>query len=120
MASQFDVHVVNLPLVLTGATQIPLAHFPSGGGGMTVIAADLINAGTCVAGLLVTMTNVGTPAISGTIGSFSGTITESATIPKAFTISDGYVAEGEWIGFDQTGGTVPAGSFVTLAYLMGK
>ena len=120
MASQFDVHVVCIPVVLTAGTEVPLCHFPTGGGGMTVISADMINAGTSVGGKLVTMTNVGTPALSGTIGAFAGTITASATIPASCTISDGFVDAGEWIGFDQTSGTVPAGSFVSLAYIMGK
>lgn len=120
MASQFDVHIMTFPVVLTGATEIPLVHLPDKAGGITVLDAKMINAGTCVGGKLVTMTNVGTPAISGTIGAFAGTITESATIPAALTISDGFVDAGEWIGFDQTSGTVPAGSFVSLSYVMGK
>ena len=120
MANTFDVHVLTLPVVLTGATEIPLAHFPYIAGGMTVLGADFINAGTSVGAKLVTMTNAGTPAISGTIGSFAGTVTASAVVPAALTVSDGYVAAGEWIGFDQTSGTVPAGSFVSIAYLMGK
>lgn len=120
MAEQFDVHIVTIPVVLTGATEVPLIHLPSGGGGITVLDARMINAGTSVGGKLVTMTNAGTPAINGTIGAFAGTITDSATIPAALTISDAYVASGEWIGFDQTSGTVPAGSFVSLSYLMGR
>ena len=120
MANTFDVHVLAFPVVLTGATEVPLVHFPAGAGGMTVLAADMICAGTSVGGKLVTMSNAGTPAISGTIGAFAGTITNSATIPAALTISDAYVASGEWIGFDQTSGTIPAGSFVTISYVMGK
>ena len=115
-----DVHVVVLPVALTGATQVPLMHVPTGYGGITVLEADLINSGTAVSSLLVTMTDAGTPAINGTVGSISGTTTVSDTIPQAFTISDGYVAAGEWIGYDQTSGTVPAGAFVSLAYVVGK
>jgi hypothetical protein len=115
-----DVQIVTLPVVLTAATEVPLLHVPTGYGGITVLEADFINAGTAVGGLLVTMTDAGTPAISGTIGSFAGTITASATIPAALTVSDGYVAAGEWIGYDQTSGTVPAGSFISLTYVMGK
>lgn len=124
MANQFDVHNVVIPVELTGATQIPVFKHYEGGGAMTVIAAHMINAGTSVGPLLVTMSNVGTPALNGTIGYFAAaaaaTITESATIPRACTISDGYVADGEWIGFDQTSGTVPAGSKISLSYVMGK
>lgn len=115
-----DVQIVTLPVVLTGATQIPLLHVPTGYGGITVLEADMINSGTAVTGILLTMTDAGTPAINGTIGAFAGTITDSATIPAALTISDGYVAAGEWIGYDQASGTVPAGAFISLAYVMGK
>jgi hypothetical protein len=120
MSSQFDVHIMTFPVVLTGATVIPLVHMPSGGGGITVLGAEMINAGTSVTGVLVTMTNAGTPATNGTIGSFAGTIAASATIPAACTLSDAFVDAGEWIGFDQASGTVPAGSFVTMSYIMGK
>ena len=120
MAGQFDFHVVTIPVVLTGATEVPLIHIPNGGGGIRVLEADMLNAGTAVTGILVTMTDAGTPAISGTIGSFAGTISASATIPAALTVTDGYVAAGEWIGFDQASGTVPAGSFISLSYIVGK
>ena len=124
MANSFDVHILTVPVVLTGATQVPLVHLPTEGGGATVLEGKMINAGTSVGPLLLTMSNVGTPAISGTVGYFAsaaaGTITESATIPASLTVSDGYVAAGEWLGFDQTSGTVPAGSFISLAYVLGK
>jgi hypothetical protein len=120
MASQFDVNIAVLPVVLTGATQIPIMHVPAAGGGITVLEAKFINGGTAVGGLLVTMTNAGTPAISGTVGAFTTPLADSATIPGAFTVSDGFVEAGEWIGYDQTSGTVPAGSFVSIAYVMGK
>ncbi len=120
MASNFDIHVVALPVVLTGATEIPIVQLPSGGGGLTVLSADFFGAGTSVGGKLVTLADGGTPAANGTIGAFAGTVTGSATVPAPLTISDGYVAGGEWIGFDQTSGTVTAGSFVSLSYVMGK
>ena len=124
MASNFDVSIVVAPVVLTAGTEIPIIHLPSGGGDVTVLDAYMFNAGTSVGPLLVTMTNAGTPALSGTIGYFAaaadGTITASAVTPNALTISDAVVEEGEWIGFDQTSGTVPAGSFITVSYVMGK
>jgi hypothetical protein len=123
MAGQFDVNIVQIPVVLTGATEIPLLKVPTTGGGITVQSVYMINAGTTVAPRVITMTNVGTPALSGTIASYStaaGTITESATIPAAFVISDGWVDGGEWIGFDQASGTVPAGSFLSVAYVTGR
>ena len=124
MASQFDIHILTFPVVLTAGTEIPLVHLPDKAGGITVLDAKMINAGTSVGPLLVTMSNVGTPALTGTVGYFAaaaaGTITESATIPASLTMVDAFVDAGEWIGFDQTGGTVPAGSFISLSYVMGK
>lgn len=122
MADTFDVHMLNLPLgAFSGATEIPLVQLPSGGGGATILSASLLGgAGTAIGGKLVTMSNQGTPAINGTIGAFAGTVVTAAGVPGALTISDGYVAEGEWIGYDQTSGTVPAGSHIALSYVMGK
>ena len=119
MASNFDVHVITLPVVLTGATEIPLAQLPSGAGGITVLSADFVGAGTSVGGKLITMADGGTPAANGTIGAFAGTVVASATVPAPLTISDAYVSGGEWFGFDQTSGTITAGH-ISLAYVMGK
>ena len=123
MAGQFDVNIVQIPVVLTGATEIPLLKVLEGGGGITVQSVYMINAGTTVAPRFITMSSAGTPALSGTIASratAAGTSTESATIPLEFVISDGWVDGGEWIGFDQASGTVPAGSYFSVAYVTGR
>ena len=36
-----------------------------------------------------------------------------------FTLSDATMDDGRWIGFDQTSGTVPAGTFISLSYVTG-
>jgi len=36
------------------------------------------------------------------------------------TIATAFVDDGNWIGFDQTSGTVPAGTFINIAYVTGK
>lgn len=122
MANAFDVHIMALPLgSYNGATELPLLKVPSGGGGITVLEAHLMGgAGTAIGGKLVTMSNQGTPEINGTIGAFAGTVVTAAGVVAAATLSDAYVAEGEWIGYDQTSGTVPAGSYINLSYIMGK
>jgi hypothetical protein len=122
MASTFDVHILALPLGnFSGDTELPLVQVPTVGGGITVLGASLLGgAGTAIGGKLVTMSNQGTPAINGTIGAFAGTVVTAAGVVAAATLSDAYVAAGEWIGFDQTSGTVPAGSFIALSYVMGK
>jgi hypothetical protein len=105
-----------------GATELPLVKLPDNFGGITVLEANLVgpSAGTVIGGKLVTMTDAGTPAINGTIGTFAGTVVTAAGVPGALTVATGYVSKDLWIGFDQTSGTVPAGTFITLAYVMGK
>lgn len=118
-----DVKIVTLPLgAYNGDTELPLAKMPDNFGGITVLEAQLLgpSAGTVIGGLVVTMTDAGTPAISGTVGSFAGTVVTAAGVPAELTISDAYVAAGEWIGFDQTSGTVPAGTFISLSYVQGR
>ena len=121
MAGQFDVNIVTIPVVLTGTTEVPLLKVPTAGGGITVQSVYMINAGTSVTSKLITMTNAGTPALSGTIAApAAGTITNSATIPTEFVIRDGWGDGGEWIGVDQASGTVPAGSYFSVAYVTGR
>ena len=123
MAGQFDVHIATLSLgAFNGATELPLVKLPASGGGITILEANLLgpSAGTVIGGLLVTMTDAGTPAINGTIGAFAGTVVTAAGVPGALTVSTPFVAADYWIGFDQTSGTVPAGTFISLSYIMGK
>ena len=118
-----DVHIATLSLgSYNGDTHLPLVKVPNGYGGITVLEAHLVgpSAGTAIGGLLVTLTNVGTPALNGTIGSFAGTVFTAAGVPSALTVSSAYVADDYWIGYDQTSGTVPAGTFIVMSYVMGK
>ena len=123
MSENMDVHIVTLPLgAYLGATHLPLVKLPAEGGGITVLKSHLCgpSAGTVIGGLLVTLTDVGTPALYGTIGTFAGTCVTAAGVVFAATIGTAYVAKDLWIGFDQTSGTVPAGTFLSLSYVMGK
>ena len=122
MAEQFDVKIVDLQLgSFNGATEIPLMQVPESGGGITVLQAHLLaGAGTAIGGQLVKMSNAGTPALAGTVGAFAGTVVTAAGVPAALTVSSGFVSAGQWIGYDQTSGTVPAGAHIALAYVMGK
>ena len=111
-----------LPLgAFNGATEVPLVQV-SPLAGITILGAALVgpSAGTAIGGKLVTMSNLGTPAINGTIGTFDGTIVTAAGVRHALTITAGYVAKDYWIGFDQTSGTVPAGTNVAITYTPGK
>ena len=123
MADQMDVKVVTLHLgAYNGSTIMPLLYVPATGGGITVLDAQLVgpSAGTVIGGILCEMSDIGTPAVGGTIGAFAGTVVTAAGVPAELTISSSYVDGGQWIGFDQTSGTVPAGTFISLAYIMGK
>lgn len=118
----FNVQILTLPLPsFSGATEIPLVKMPSGFGGITVLEAHMVGgAGTAVGGKLVTMADAGTPAINGTIGAFAGTVVGVAGARHACTLSDAYVGPGEWIGYDQTSGTVSVNAAINISYLMGK
>ena len=123
MAESFDVKIVTLSLgAFNGATELPLAYLPSAGGGITVLSGHIVgpSAGTIIGGQLITMSAAGTPAIAGTIGAFAGTVVTAAGVPGALTISSAFVDDGQWIGFDQTSGTVPAGTYISMAYVTGK
>lgn len=123
MANQMDVHIVSAPLgAFNGATELPLVYIPAKGGGVTILDAQLVGtaAGTVIGGKLVTMTDAGTPAISGTIGAFAGTVVAAAGVPAELTIATAFIDDGQWIGFDQTSGTVAAGAFINIAYVTGK
>ena len=122
MANSFDVHIVTLPLGLySGATHLPLMKVPAAGGGITILDAEMFGgAGTAVGGKLVILSDVGTPAIAGTIAALAGTVTQAAGVRASFTISTAFVDDGQYIGYDQTSGTVPLGSFITMAYVTGK
>lgn len=127
MSGALDVNIMQMQLVAaySGATEVALTNVPVSGGGITVLDAWLLGpaAGTAVTGQLVTFGTIasgGTVALNGTIGTFAGTVVLGAGIGHRLTISDSWVAGGEWIGIDQASGTVPAGSFITLAYVMGR
>lgn len=126
MADSAEVNYVVLPLgAFLGSTEIPLVPLGLHAGGIRVVEAWLpgLAAGTTIGGKIVTMTAVatgGTPAISGTVGAFAGTVVTAAGVVNKLTISDEVVDEGEWLGFDQASGTVPAGSYICVAYVTGK
>jgi hypothetical protein len=127
MSGALDVNIfqMNFVAAFSGATEVPLSHVPVSGGGITVLDAWLVgpSAGTAVTGQLVTFGTIatgGTVALNGTIGAFAGTVITGAGIGHQLVISDSWVAGNEWIGWDQASGTVPAGSYITLAYCMGR
>lgn len=124
MADSLDVHILTLPIgAFTGATELPMVYLPADGGAITLLSAHLFgpSAGTVVGGKLVVMSAAGTPALEGTVANFAGTVVTAAGVPGSATIVAGTAVQGgRWLGFDQTSGTVAAGSFVAISYVMGR
>lgn len=122
----FSVKSANLHVgAFNGATEVPLWRVPAFGGGVTILEAWMYSpgAGTAIGGQLVVMTSVatgGTPAISGTVGTFAGTIVTAAGVVHKLTVSTPFVDDTQFVGFDQTSGTVPAGTYIQLSYVEGK
>lgn len=119
--NQLNLHVGNF----IGAGPWPLVHVPKLGGGITVVDVQAVGsaAGTAIGLLLITMTDVatgGTPALAGTVATFGGTIIPAAGVVFTGTINNAYVTPPCWLGVAQTSGTVPAGTEITVNYLMGK
>jgi hypothetical protein len=107
---------VNLSEVTAGT--FPIWHAPtdSQGGGVTILGAELIGSGTITA-TLVTMTNAGTPAVNGTVGSMGGTI--AAGVPAVMSVSDAFVDGGEYLGVVLSANAVDA-TFMSVNYVMGR
>jgi hypothetical protein len=123
MANALDVNIVSVDFgAYIGANHRPLIYVPSNGGGITILDARVVGmaAGTAVGLILVSMTDAGTPALAGTHAAWAGTVTYAEMVPATATISTAYVAGGRWLGIDQTSGTAPANTVLTLSYVMGK
>jgi hypothetical protein len=118
-----ELHSVSINMgAFTGATIHPLLYIPSTGGDITIVDAQVsgIAAGTSIGLILTTASDVGTPAVSGTIGAFAGTVVYAEGVVFECTLSSPRVSTGQWIAVDQTSGTCPASTWISLSYLMGR
>jgi hypothetical protein len=123
MASQMDVNINSVDYgAYIGANHRPLFKVPSNGGGITIldVHATGMAAGTSIGLLVVTASDAGTPAINGTVGAFAGTIVYAEGVVFEATVSSAYVAAGSWVCVDQTSGTAPANTILSVSYVMGK
>jgi len=120
----FNVQIATAALGnVNGAGPFPLWYLPDEGGAISVLAAHAVSdgAGTSVGLKLISITDAGTPSsASGTIGSFAGTVTYAANARYACTLATPAVSDGQWIGVEQTSGTVAANTRIVLSYVMGK
>ena len=117
-----NIGFINLPIgSYNGATEVALVKVPDGFGSLLVLEANLKGpaGGTVIGGLIVTMSDATVPVLAGTVGAFAGTVVTNSGTVFPCTISDATIDEDVWIGFDQTSGTVPAGTYITLSYLQG-
>lgn len=108
----------------TGANIHPVVYFPPNFGQVTFLEAKVtgIAAGTSIGLILASATNVGTPAVSGTLAAFAGTVVYAEGVAFAATFSDYTLAPGTagvWLAVDQTSGTCPATTVLSLSYLVG-
>lgn len=123
MANEMNLLTVDIG-AYTGATMHPLVKFPEGYGKITLKEVAIVGsgAGTSIGLILTTATDVGTPAVSGTLAAFAGTITYAEGVAFAATISTAAVNPGTagiWLAVDQASGTAPANTLLTLAYVEG-
>jgi hypothetical protein len=108
---------ISLSEVAAGTVLLFQAPTDGEGGGITVLSGGLAGSGTATVALH-TFSNAGTPELNGTIAATpAGTI--SAGVPAAYTISDGWVDGGEFVGA-VVGGTINDGSYLYLKYQMGR
>lgn len=123
MAEAFDVKIASVDVgAATGGGPFPCFYLPSAGGGITLLDVQVVGdgAGTSIGLAAITLSDVGTPAANGTIGSFAGTVVYAAGVKADCTISTAYVGGGKWIGLEQTSGTAATNTKLVLSYVMGK
>jgi hypothetical protein len=107
---------INLSEMAAGTYLLWQAPTDALGGGVSIVGGAISGAGTCII-TLNTGSNVGTPAINGTIGSMGGTL--SAGVPAALTVDDGWVDGGEWVMGVLSANAVD-GMICHVNYVMGK
>lgn len=114
----YNVHTVVLNMDgINNATRLGF-QVPTDGGGITVTNVQLEGAGTGTY-RVVTLSDVGTPAINGTVTStFGGTVT--AGVATEATISAGWVDGGYWVGVTETNIGTPTRARIAINYVMGR
>ena len=113
-----DIQIVTFSLdALNNGNRLGF-QVPTSYGGINIQSAALHVEGTANV-TLITMTNAGTPAVSGTIAAAVGG-TATAGVPYAFTITDGGVDGGEWVAAQENNIGTPTRAHVTVSYTMGR
>lgn len=137
MTNSFDVKIITVPLPAAdwgGDVACPILRAPDAedGGGLTILSAYAVNgaattSSTAFALALHNYGTAGTAIKAGAAGTVAAPIggtadTFAAGAPKAFTISNAFLAAGEWLALVKTeeGDSDPTRGVVVLSYVMGK
>ena len=118
-----ELHTITVDMgAFTGATTHPLVYIPDISGAIRLLDVQVsgIGAGTSIGLILTSLSDLGTPAVAGTHASFAGTVVYAEGVVFEATVSSAIVQPGQWIGVDQTSGTCPATTLLTLNYLIGQ
>jgi hypothetical protein len=119
-----DVHLASATLSnVSGAGPFPLLYLPAEFGAISIKDAYVVGdgAGTSIGLALISISDAGTPSSSsGTVGAFAGTVVYAANARFACTVATPSVSGGNWIGLQQTSGTVPAHTHLVFSYVVGK
>jgi hypothetical protein len=120
MAQEVTIMSIPLGVVTAGTHLIFKAPSDGSGGGLTVLGAGIcaLTAGTITV-QFVTLSDLGTPVVNGTINTTAMGGTLAPGVPAVATITDGWVDGGEWVGMI-TSATAVLGDFVSLRYTMGR
>lgn len=120
MAGQFDVNIVSTEIGALSNAIRPLFKVPSAGGGITVLDVNFSQAGAGTTALNLVNLGSGGTSVAGTIAS-KGSAVYAANVPQSFTLVDGFVDGGEWVGIQETNvGAANTVSIISLSYVMGK
>ncbi len=100
--------------------QRPLFKIPTGFGGITIISANLIAAGTSVSSPYIVYMDPTGGTVQGTVATL-GSVAVAANVSQAFTINTAYVAEGKYLAVKEANvGALNATTIVDVEYLYGK
>jgi hypothetical protein len=120
-----DINPVSAPMgAFTGSTAHPLIFIPPNKGAITLTDVKVVGdgAGTAVGLVLTKMTAAGTPAVSEVLASFEGTIVYAEGVVHTAAIANPKVdpgTTGAWLGVDQTSGTAPANTVLSVNFVQG-
>lgn len=137
MSNAMDVKQVVVPLDAASwaddnvQQRILRAPDAEDGGGLTILRAYAVNEAATdgTASFSLSLHNYGTAgtaikAVGGTVAGPLGGLTDpfEAGVPKAFVLSNAYLAAGEWLVLDkqEDGSSDPTRGVIVIDYLLGK